>query len=141
MSFSQEEYYRKNKKRITQHRKNRYATDADYRKQIKDRALIHKQRNRTVSPKGVIKSRKGFFITIGKLSEVIGKDRQTIRMYHRTGILPTPTHFDTRGWRLYTVHQVLLIKKAFEQLSCGELAGLKDIFGLVEGEWEKEDVK
>lgn len=140
MAFDQRNYYRENKARIAKQRKSRYENDPDYRRGIKSRAILRKRANRSEpTEKGVIITSQGTFITIGRLAKFIGREIRTIRTYHRTGILPTPTHFDTRGWRLYTTNQAILIKAAFESLDRGELAGLKDIFGLVNKEWEEED--
>jgi DNA-binding transcriptional MerR regulator len=45
----------------------------------------------------------------------------TVREYHNTGIIPQPTHFDTRGWRLYTPEQVALARDLFAKYDAKKL--------------------
>jgi len=137
MAFDQKEYYRRNKMRISEARKRRYREDPNYRRKIQRKSRAYKRSKSLGRPKGIIKSTKGTFFTIGRLSSIIKRKVKTIRAYHRNGVLPNPTHFDTRGWRLYTRHQVRLLVCAFESLDRGELDGLKDIRALVESEWEE----
>lgn len=139
VSFSQKEYYQKNKERLSIRRKRKYKNDLSYREGIrrKSRNYSRMRRERSSGKKGVVSSSKGTFITIGRLSKIIGKGISTIRAYHRKGILPNPIYFDTRGWRLYTLNQAILLRKAFKSFDQGTI-GLRGILLFVEKEWNDE---
>ena len=71
------------------------------------------------------------YITIGKLSELLGRSVQTIHGYHRSGVLPSPVAFHVRGWRLYTKEQAETIAQTFRLFDLGQIKSLQELAGEV----------
>jgi hypothetical protein len=119
MGFSYDRWYRDNRSSLSRGRRLRYHTDEAYRKQcVKRASAAYRKRKRSGlierTDCKVIRRNDGTrYFTIGKLSKAINKKIYTIRDYHRKGILPEPSFYDSRGWRLYSEHQVLLLKRVF----------------------------
>lgn len=118
MPFDYQEYYRKRKKEISEKRKHRYHTDPEYRQRVIETQQKSVRRRKPKSTdRRMIQDQKGqIFYSIGKVEEVTGLHKAAIRSLHNAGIIPIPTHFDGRGWRLYTPEQVQLIAKVLSNV-------------------------
>ncbi len=140
MAWSYKKWYRENKSKLSRRRKRRYHNDESFREQVKDRANKYYQRRRRKAvpvDRTVIRSRAGeHYISIGKLATFINRKSDTIRQYHRTGVLPSPSFYDTRGWRLYTQKQARLLRRAFMDLDSGRIESLSALTKVVQKQWE-----
>lgn len=145
MAKTYEEWYKENKARLSKKRKERYKKDIEFRETRKKQARdYYEEKKQSTEPrdKTVITTDLGMeLITIGKLAVVIKREIQTIRAYHRDKVIPSPDHFDTRGWRLYTIAQALLLKDTFERFDAGELHSLAEVTEVIHNEWHKEEVR
>lgn len=141
MTWSFREYYRKNRAKIATKRRSRYRTDPNYRRTIRLRShLIYHKKRQGVPPKDrqVMLAEGERLITIGKLAQLIGRDITVIRKYHRDGIIPDPTHFDSRGWRLYTRAEVSVIQLVFRMKDQKSIkGGLKTVKEEIAKRWPK----
>jgi len=127
----QKEYYRENKELISDLRKIRYQTDPAYREKIKRKSRA-RYRKRLKSPDKklgyTIKVVDGMTLyTVRYVLEVISKSRDFLDMWESTGHIPKSTFIDSRGWRLYSEHQIDLLDIAI---------GMYD-----DKEWNKEQVR
>jgi DNA-binding transcriptional MerR regulator len=75
-------------------------------------------------------------LSIGKLGEVINRKPDTIRTYHRNGVIPELKHFDSRGWRLYTFYQARLLQRAFTAFEAGKYKSLAEVAEFIHKEWD-----
>jgi hypothetical protein len=127
----QKEYYEENKELISDLRKIRYQTDFNYREKIKrkSRARYRKSLKSPDKKLGytikVVDNRTLF--TIRYVLEVINKSRDFLEDWERTGHIPKSTFIDSRGWRLYSEHQIDLL-----DIAIGEYD---------KKEWNKEQVR
>ena len=116
MTFDFKSYYEKNKEKILAERRERYATDKKYREEAKRRSREYEERTHVSSDPTIIHDKEGReYYTISHVSKAIGKDVTTVRQYHVDGVIPLPTAFNTRGWRLYTFKQLRLLKIMFDR--------------------------
>lgn len=128
--WTYKDWYQRNKEMLSERRKAKYKKDKKRREKIREKARLYYQKFEKVKePKDrrTVSSGKTEFVTIGKLSEMIGRDDHTIRTYHKAGILPSPDAFDNRGWRLYHPKVAKIIKKAFELFDDGKMQSLADV--------------
>jgi hypothetical protein len=54
------------------------------------------------------------------------------------GVIPQPLFFDRRGWRLYSVDQVMLLRRVFRRLENPEdqeVRNLMHVRNLLQTEW------
>ena len=130
------------KTKLSRKRKKRYKTDPKYRNTVKRRATKYYEDNKGLPvDRKVFKSKGSNFYSIGKVATVINRNIQTIRTYHTNGIIPKTTHTDPRGWRLYTEHQINLLKRVFsvyDSKSNEELKKLHQVKEILEKEWDNE---
>ena len=132
--FNYASYYGKNKEDINRRRRERYRANPELRKRVKKRNEKYYEENKTErSDRRIVKSKKGVFFSMGVFSKSINRKPQTVREYHRDGVIPDPLHFDTRGWRLYTRSQTLLAKQLFEKYDQKEIPKEELIILLREG--------
>ncbi len=134
------EWYAENKEDLLRKRRERYRKDKAYKAKQRAHARAYYDRvERVTEPKDrrIIKSGRTMFLTIGQLSESMNRDIQTIRAYHRNRVLPEPTAFDGRGWRLYTKRQVALITKVFKRFDEGKLKSLAEVAEIIFDKWER----
>ena len=119
MTWEFKDYYKENREKLLARRRKRYQTDPEYRKLRQRDALGYYNRKvkRAVPSVRTILYRRGRkYFTIGLLAKFIHRDEDTIRRYHRSGILPPTTVKHKDGWRLYTEAQVNLLQRAFQLL-------------------------
>ena len=124
-------------------RRERYQKDPTYRRRARQqsREYYHKHVKRYVPlDRTIIKDGDEKYFSIGKLSLLINRKVQTIRAYHRRGIIPVPSAFDKRGWRLYQREQVLLLRKVFKMFdnkSDARVRTLRDVKKMLRREWKE----
>jgi len=112
MAFEFKNYYDKNKMTINQRRRDRYAEDKVYRKKARKAAQDYWDKNKPPPSDQTIIQNDGMTLkTIGHAARAAGRSVCTIRQYHQTGVIPEPTYYDHRGWRLYTVAQIKLLAR------------------------------
>lgn len=135
------EYYERNKKRIAERKKERYRRDSAYRKAIRKRtkeshAALRKRRIETGYDRRVLADGTVKYFSIGKIGEIINRSSHTIRAYHKSGIIPDSGHYDSRGWRLYTKEQALILKKLFKKFDKQEIPSLDTLGAELKKEWK-----
>lgn len=149
MTWSYKEWYRQNKEKVNAKRRKKYDEDAAFREKTQTRALegYHAKR-KTMAPtdrRTVVDEQGERFFSIGRIARLIGRQIESVRKYHRMGILPDPTYFDARGWRLYTRQQALLIRQVFrrfQEQTDVEVRTLADVRRVLHERWaevSKED--
>ncbi len=141
--FSYGRWYAENKERLSAVRRRRYRQDPEYKKRVRARAqatYLARRNARGVNDRRDIVTVDGErLLSIGKLCKLCKRNPQTIRNYHRDGVFPDPQFFDTRGWRLYTPHQVSLIRSVLRRFDQGELKSLEEVSFIVKDGWEGEN--
>lgn len=140
--FSFKQYYKEHRVELLRKKKERYAKDAKYKKDAKKRSRLRYLALRAKKPildrKTIIGKRGERYLTIGKLSIMINRGQDAIRRYHKRGVIPMPKHFDTRGWRLYSVHEALVLQEAFVQLDRRLLSNLTEVARFIKSKWRKK---
>lgn len=124
-------YYEENKRSISNIRKMRYRTDPEYREKIKRKARDrynkkYRSPNKKLGYTVKVVDGKPVF-TIKYVLAVINKSRDFLEVWEDRGIIPKSTYTDTRGWRLYTQHQIDLLDYAIGKYD--------------EKEWDREEVE
>jgi len=142
MTWTFNDWYKTNRKALSKKRKAKYRQDKIFRESVKKRARDH-YRNRTKDrvpyDRLSVRDDSGVhFITIGRLSKMLGRKTQTIRGYHASKVIPPCTVFDQRGWRLYSPKQAMLLRKAFGMFDRGELVMLNDVKQFILNGWEEK---
>jgi len=139
MAFDYAEYYKKNRERILQKRRQKYALDPEYRKKVKKRnAEYHRRTSKPKKPiesYQMVKVEDKTYFTIGIFAKAIGRKTITVREYHRRGLLPPPIFVNSRGWRLYSQKQTIFAKKCFKKFDNHEITQEELIKQLKEG-WD-----
>lgn len=144
MAWDYKEWYRLNKKEVNEERKRKYHSDKEYRERQRELSRKSYKKAREAEPavtdRRIIKQEglPDTYFSIGKLASTINRAQQTIREYHNKGILPEVTAVDNRGWRLYSLGQVLLIKHAFQKFDRGEFKNLAELSLFLHREWDNE---
>lgn len=138
------DYYRRKRTSLLAKRRKRYRTDAEYRELVKTRARDRHRRLRKKADSGaggLVKSVGSEYFTVSKVATEIGLSPNTIRAYHRKGIIPVPTvskETGKYGWNLYSKKQILLLKRVFRRFKDPEdsaVRSLIDVKRLLEKEW------
>lgn len=132
------DWYERNRKELNRKRRLRYHTDPEYRDKQITRAredYEEKSTNRVKSDRRVFKSKGAKLISIGRLADALGRKVMTVRKYHTMGVIPQPTHFDSRGWRLYTADQYRAIIAAFDRFDRGIIPSLSKVKEELEESW------
>lgn len=127
----QKDYYKENKRLISDLRKIRYRTDKNYREKIKRRSKS-RYRRRLRSPDKklgyTVKIVGGVPVfSVKYVLGVISKSRDFLDAWEASGHIPRSTYVDTRGWRLYSQNQIDLLDVAI---------GMYD-----KRDWNKEQVR
>jgi hypothetical protein len=137
------DWYERNKEDLNRRRREKYHTNPDYRKtQIQNakKRYSEDQSRSVVADRRVLRNDDGQrFWSIGVLSETINRTIQTIRGYHRNDFIPSPTHYDSRGWRLYTSHQINLLQRVFRDFDERRLKNLSDVRRELYANWNGND--
>lgn len=143
--FDHKQYYREHKEAISVRRKKKYAEDPVYRKRVKRRsAAYHRIFKRKMAPtdRGIVIATDGSkYLTVGKVAVAINRKKSTVQYYNTKGVIPDPKVMDSRGWRLYTREQVILLREAFKKFDRGELGSLKEVTAFITKRWEDCDAK
>ena len=131
-------YYKKNRKKILRRKKDKYDDDSSYRTKARRRSRQQYARRRKSDPcvidRKVMSTPSALCVSIGKVAELCNRNVATIRKYHRLGILPDPHIYSSRGWRLYTQEQALLLVAAFRRLDAKEIK-VRDLILEVKERW------
>lgn len=125
-------YYAEHKAKLLAQKKEKYETDAEYRKGILERNTARKkrlkeERAKNPDPKVRGKSKPKVhvvtiegrdyeieMITMGRLAQMIGKGLTAIHTWESKGWIPLAIYKSEGGARLYTKFQALLIAKIWE---------------------------
>jgi hypothetical protein len=116
----------------------KYKMDDEYRDKVITRAredYAEKRAKQAKADRRVFKAKGGRLISIGRVAEEINRKVMTVRKYHVMGVIPQPTHFDSRGWRLYTIGQFRLIVSAFDRFDRGILKNLTEVGKELKEKW------
>lgn len=134
-----------NKEAQNAKRREKYRTDPQTRQRARSSALRRyrtTQRRETQIDRRTVVTEDGTrYISIGRMSRLIGRTVMSIRRYHRMGIIPDPLYCDARGWRLYTITQAALLRRVFRRFEDRNDLGVKnlrDVARLVGAEWGDE---
>lgn len=135
-------YYKDHKLKLRKEKKARYKEDNSYREGVRDRALkrYYATKSDTTADRTIIVSEKGRFVTIGKIGLLIKRTPGNIRTLHDKGVIPTPTMWDARGWRLYTRVQAILLYGAFRKLNSEDYT-MADVSIFLKKHWRLKDAK
>jgi DNA-binding transcriptional MerR regulator len=141
MGWTYKKWYQENRKQLLHDRRRRYHTDPAYRKRrIKEASeSYYRRRSRDGLPADrrlIRTSSGGEFYSIGRLAEEINRSVQTIREYHSNDVIPTPLYFDSRGWRLYSDRQIVLLRDVFYRFDKQELRSLAEVASVLRREWK-----
>lgn len=140
MAWDFDEWYEENKERLSRERKLKYRSNKEYREKRKAASRDYydrtKRRLRPVDRFSVSNKRGERFVTIGRVAALINRHVETVRGYHRRGVIPNPTVFDSRGWRLYTQEQLNLMVSAFHRLDGGDLGSLAEVAQALARGWQ-----
>ncbi len=121
------EWYASNSEDWNKQRRDRYKTDAEYKKTVLDRNRLHRDvkkkkvqtehRKEKAVQKAQVKDRwKGIVVdvdgkpvtmfTIGALARGLGVSVQAVRLWERQGVLPPPDHRTSGSQRLYSLEEI-----------------------------------
>jgi len=141
--WSFKEWYRKNKAEFNRNRRAKYRENPNVREKAQRSALTtyraRRRRMVQVDRRTIVDANGQRFFSVGRIAKLIGRQIETVRYYHRLGIIPDPTYFDSRGWRLYTRGQAILVRRAFVRLADendSEVTSLDDVRRILSEEWE-----
>ena len=142
-----QDWWNENKARKNAERRTTYRDNPVVRESRKAQALAHYRtkvrRERPIDRRSVVTEDGVRFMSIGRLARLIGRQIDSVRRYERTGVIPEPLYFDTRGWRLYTVSQAMLMRRVFrrfENKEDMEVKTLNDVAALLHVDWHTEVV-
>lgn len=147
MAWNYKDWYHNKggKQTLARKRRKKYRTDASYRKTQKDNSTnYYRTRKRKIMPsdRTSIQSVDGKrYFSIGRVARMLGRKVVTIRQYHESDVLPSPTFFDGRGWRLYTKEQVGLMRDTFQKFDKGEIETLAAVSRIIARDWRKVNAK
>ena len=138
MSWDYKTYYEKNKAKINAKRRRKYRTDSQYRKKVLARSRKYQKTKKTEQlPPGVVRGEGGrLYGTVGRAAMMMGLSPNTIRSYERRGVLPPASHYDDRGYRLYTVAQLTLLKVEYRRWRRLKVKSLESFTERVFERWE-----
>lgn len=130
-------YYRDNRSELLADRRRRYQEDVEYRGRVKQQARLHYRRKHTTKEKQAVAVERKLF-PISKLAKAIKRKVETVRDYHKKGILQDSYYRDSRGWRMYTRDQILALVQifsAFDNPGNFELTSLQDVAKKIKEVW------
>lgn len=137
-NFDYKTWYEKNKKRLSAERKKKYREDREHREKTRRRSRRYWREKKAVTvpaDRTLIRSPSGEYFTIGRLARMINRQPSTVRDYHAQGVIPQPDYYDSRGWRLYTRGQAMLVQRVFRRFDDGDLQSLAEVSRILEEEW------
>lgn len=122
-------WYEKNRERVSERRRRKYATDPEYRQEAKERSRAYKRANpgearwlKSPPPKPDVRRRmlpRVFIVgnqqvrcvTTRATAAVVGVRATTMAGWERRGVLPGPTVLDKCGHRWYSEEYVASLAK------------------------------
>jgi len=131
------DWYAKNRDRILADKKKKYKEDQAYRDRILNASKGRYVQKDVPKDRKVIVTSAGEYYSISRVAEIIKREIQTVRNYHKALVIPEPLAFDTRGWRLYNKHQVDLLADTFAKFDSGELKSLAEVADILQHDWQK----
>jgi hypothetical protein len=148
MAWDYKKWYKENREELLKKRKAKYRKNKKYRAKVIEASKewyhtspLSKKNTQESKPRQRFPRRNGDLHSIGTVSEAINRSIQTIRDYHRTGVIPKPKHTDKRNWRLYTDYQMDLLEKTFRQFDAGKLKNLKQVSIALAKNWRVRNVQ
>jgi DNA-binding transcriptional MerR regulator len=118
-TFDYKTWWEKNKEERNAIRRAKYRQDPRYRETQKERFRAHyletRQNIEPVDRRTVVSGAGRLYVTIGRVARLIGRQTNSIRRYHKMGVIPEPRFYDARGWRLYTPSQTELMRNVFSR--------------------------
>ncbi len=116
-------YYRENKVRIAEKRKDKYKTDPEYRMRIQlncQRSYRKRLKSKSKRIGYTIKKKGGMeLFSLAFITKLTGKSNEVIWRLEKKGVIPVPLYTDAREWRLYTEDQVKRVATALDNLDTG----------------------
>lgn len=131
-------YYRDNRAELLADRRRRYREDATYRGRIKQQARSHYHQRRNAKKESAVVAVERKLFPISKLAKAVKRKVETVRDYHKKGILQDSYYRDSRGWRMYTRDQILALSQifsAFDNPDNFEIVSLDDVAKKVKEVW------
>lgn len=132
-------YYAKNRERLLEKKRHRYATDDDYRSKVKADAT---SRRKSASARGVqveVLGKKVGAVRVRDLAKRLGRSVSTINFWQKHGTIPETPYRTPGGYRLYTDKMVEGVSDALtiiEKPSRGD----KEFRSAVVGAWRRAGV-
>lgn len=130
-------YYLENREDLLADRRRRYQEDANYRMRVKQQARRRYRQKRTKKEEqAVVVEEKLFPISV--LAKAIKRKVETVRDYHKKGVIPNSYYRDSRGWRMYTRDQILALVKIFSAFDNSDnlvIVSLSDVAKKIKGVW------
>jgi DNA-binding transcriptional MerR regulator len=143
-TFDYKTWWKKEKEKRNAERRAKYRSDPRYRETQKRRFREHYQETRQniqpVDRRTVVSGSGRLFVTIGRVGRLIGRQPNSIRRYHKQGVIPEPRFYDARGWRLYTPSQTELLRNVFARFDNPNdqtVRSLADIRRMLEAGWQE----
>jgi len=135
-------YYQIKRDKIRKRKKERYWYDEEHREKVKKAARDY-QRSRAKDSRAdrmmIISTAGVRYLTIGRIARMIRRSIYMVREYHRLGVIPTPTQFNARGWRLYTREQANLLQHTFRRWDRREFECLAQVGAVLHKKWREYD--
>lgn len=135
MSGYKKDWYTKNRARISQERKDRYATDPEYRANIIKRSAESRAKNEGITPP------PGYMYTYADVCKLMGVSVWKMRGWREKNWFPEPNGKDGRLW--FTTHQLELLDKLNKFLqdngsrhSESQKDKLSDLVNLIYSNWD-----
>lgn len=142
-NFQRWYYENGGKEKLSRKRRERYRKDPEFRERVKrcsSNRYKKMQENRTHKPyenATVIQGSDGRkYFSIGHLAKHVPRQLSTVRSYIKSGVIPECNRYDPRGWRLYSFHEIQLIKKALESFDKGEFGSLQEMGRFLSERWD-----
>lgn len=136
-----ERYYRENKIRILEKRKEKYKTDPAYRMRIQlncQKSYRKRLKSKSKRIGYTIKKKGGMeLFSLAFITKLTGKSNEVIWRLENKGVIPIPLYTDAREWRLYTEDQVKRVAMALDHLDTGNWTQDQVSFYLHK-HWKKE---
>jgi len=144
LSYSKEyydEYYKKHRKRISEHRKKKYRTDKAFRERQLVRAKFNRKKKKSKVPRRSGQYRilinNDIYFTVRGLAKVLNRSRDSVYYYIKSGLVPSPSNIEGYHARYYTKAQVSIIRRAFLKYNCRRLSQtqMKDMKDFIMKGW------
>lgn len=136
-SYSKQ-YYLDNREELLADRRRRYQEDVEYRGRVKQQARSHYHQRRNAKKESEVVAVERELFPISRLAKAISRKVETVRDYHKKGILQDSYYRDSRGWRMYTRDQILALVQifsAFDNPDNLEIISLGDVQKKVTEVW------